>query len=92
MVQGGSSIPQDESVLAIDIVLAFIEGQINVTALGSIELQVESDLTVLSQVAERKRGPWKLDAWMIRLLILQGIWAAHFLEAQVSQQGCRLTG
>lgn len=57
MVQGESSIPQDELVLAIDIVQAFIEGQINVTALGSIELQVESDLIVLSQVAERKRGP-----------------------------------
>lgn len=57
MVQGESSIPQDESVLAIDIVQAFIEGQINVTALGSIELQVESDLIVFSQVAERKRGP-----------------------------------
>lgn len=84
MVQGESSIPQDELVLAIDIVQAFIEDQINVTALGSIELQVESDLIV--------RGPWKLNAWMIRLLILQGIWAAHFLEAQVSQQGCRLTG
>lgn len=46
MVQGESSIPQDELVLAIDIVQAFIEGQINVTALGSIELQVESDLIV----------------------------------------------